>query len=62
MGGRYLVSGTQIGLVLGMLANKRVEEASDLIDAIEKEQFIGTSDKHINDDLKYLQSLLVKPK
>jgi len=49
MAGRYLVTGVQLGMVLAIDDKK---ERDTLLNKIIKEQFIGTSDKSIQEDCK----------
>lgn len=40
MGGRYWISGVQLGMLLAYLRIARVEEAKELLEEIEKNQYL----------------------
>jgi len=44
MGGRYWISGTQIGTLLALLKKGKVVEAKELIDQVESNQFIENTE------------------
>ena len=52
MAGRYLLSGTQLGLIKGYADAGRTEEILKLIDKIVKEQFVGNTNNEIKNDVK----------
>ena len=52
MAGRYLITGVQIGM---LLAIRDDEDRKELLDRIQKEQFIRNSKQSIKDDVKDLQ-------
>ena len=49
MAGRYLVTGVQLGMLLALEDKK---ERENILNKILEDQFIGNSDKSINDDCK----------
>ena len=51
MAGRYLVTGVQLGMLLA-IDDKKARE--DMLNKILKDQFIGTSEKSIEDDCNTL--------
>lgn len=53
MGGRYLISGVQLGILLGMLRDYRNKrEIKKLINKVIDEQFIFNSKGTLENDLK----------
>jgi len=48
MGGRYWISGTQIGTLLALLKKGKVVEAKELIDQVESNQFIENTEGYID--------------
>jgi hypothetical protein len=48
MAGRFLVTGTQLGMIKAFLKDK---DALKMIDEIIEDQFVGNSDKSILDDV-----------
>ena len=57
MAGRYLVTGVQIGMIL-VIDDKK--ERNDILNKIMKEQFIGTSNKSIQEDCKTVEGWWIK--
>lgn len=54
IGGRYIITGAQIGTIRAFLINVN---ALKVLKEIEDEQFIGNSTKHIKDDITLLQQV-----
>lgn len=42
MGGRYFLTGVQIGLLRGLIETNQIASALDVLTEIEHEQFIGS--------------------
>lgn len=53
MAGRYLITGVQLGM---LIAIEDRDERQQLVDKIVARQFIGCSDKHIEQDAKKLMN------
>lgn len=53
MAGRYLITGVQLGMLIAL---PTMEERQQLIDKIERKQYIGCSDKSVEVDAKELMS------
>jgi hypothetical protein len=51
MGGRYLISGAQIGTLIGLLKNNQEDLIFEELDYIAKYQFLGNSDKTVITDI-----------
>lgn len=63
MGGRYLVTGVQLGMLKTCLGKKtKPKICNDLFDQIMNNQFIGESETNINDDAKEIQGKFEKGK
>lgn len=50
MGDRYLVTGTQLGLLKAFLKTNQGDEGMTLIDGIINEQHVGASENDVTDD------------
>lgn len=53
MAGRYIITGVQLGMLIGLQDR---DEREQLIEKIEAKQYIGCSDKSIEQDAKELMS------
>lgn len=56
MAGRYVITGVQLGILLG---HKDTEKSKELLEKIQKEQFIGNSDESVENDVELLQNLSI---
>jgi hypothetical protein len=55
MAGRYLLSGTQLGLIKGYAEAGKIKELNEIIDEIIKNQFLGNTNNNIKKDVdRYL--------
>jgi hypothetical protein len=52
MGGRYLVTGAQLGILISHIENKQDFEARTQIDEIIDKQHVGSSNESIEFDVK----------
>lgn len=52
MGGRYAITGTQIGLLKVLLIEGNFNKALRILQEIEHQQFINDSDKDFKEDLQ----------
>lgn len=57
MGGRYLITGVQLGMIKGMLLSGDTQTTLELLDVIEMDQFVGNSGKNVVEDTTSLQAL-----
>ena len=61
MGGRYLVTGVQLGLIKGALIANTTDSipmAQNQIEEILNDQFVGSSDQSIEFDVKKTSNIL----
>jgi len=61
MGGRYLVTGVQLGIIKGALianTSASIPMAQDQIEEILNNQFVGSSDQAIEFDVKKTSNIL----
>jgi len=54
MAGRYLVTGVQLGMLIGQ---DKPEDRQELVDNIVKDQYVGYSKKPIKEDVKNVRRL-----
>lgn len=57
MGSRILITGVQLGMLIGM---ENFEDRKRLAQSIENRQYIGYSDKHIKSDCKEVKEFWSK--
>ena len=58
MGARILISGVQIGMLIGFLKAHKVEEAKDLLEKIQQHQHIWESDVDMVKDVQTLREFI----
>jgi len=51
MGSRYLVTGAQLGMIKGFSKVNKIDEIEELIEEILFKNYIGTSNKTIEEDV-----------
>lgn len=58
MGGRYLVTGVQLGMLKGpMLRPSQFGKVVELVDEIIEKQFVGDSEKPVEEDAEVIINL-----
>jgi hypothetical protein len=60
MGGRYVVMGTQIGMLKSLIKTGNLDEAQLLLDEILKSQFVGNTENYYLDDIREIIKVLPK--
>lgn len=60
MAGRYVVMGTQIGMLKALIKTGQLEEAQLLLDEILKSQFVGNTENYYLDDIREIIKVLPK--
>ena len=55
MAGRYLITGTQIGIIRGMINANNTQAIVRELNEIYEDQFLGNSDNPVLEDVKKLQ-------
>jgi hypothetical protein len=60
MAGRYVVMGTQIGLLQALVKTGQLEEAQLLLSEILKNQFVGNTENYYLDDIREIIKVLPK--
>ncbi len=58
MGGRYLVTGVQLGMLISHIKLNKLNDAEDQIQKIMDDQFVGNSDQDINLDVKKTSNII----
>ena len=58
MGGRYLITGAQIGILIEHIENNQGFEAQSQIDQIVDKQYVGNSNESIEFDVKKCSNIL----
>jgi hypothetical protein len=58
IGGRYLISGSQVGILVAYIRNKKTKESIKVLEKIMDKQFVGDSDNKLEKDIKTLQKLI----
>ena len=58
MGGRYLINGTQLGMLIGFLDGGETKEAKDLLEQIQQHQHIWESDVDMVKDVQVLREFI----
>ena len=54
MGGRYVLSGVQLGMMTSLVRQGKKQAVFDQIEHIKEKQFIGHSSENLEDDAKEL--------
>lgn len=55
---RYLITGSQLGMLKAFAEGEQVEETNHLVDEIVKSQFVGKTDNPIISDVKKIRRIL----
>lgn len=62
MGGRFLISGTQIGCLKALIECNKNKQATNMVDEIFENQYLGESDKPIQIDINHTSKIIRKVK
>lgn len=62
MGGRYLVSGTQLGMLIALSGLGKTTEINKLVNEITEKQFVCSSSSSIEKDIDEIQTHFFKIK
>jgi hypothetical protein len=57
MGGRYLVTGVQLGTMLGLVKPQENKDIAEILLQIEENQYIGESNQGVEDDAQFLHQI-----
>lgn len=55
MGGRYILSGVQLGMLMAHTQTKNAEESMKVLHKIEDDQFIGSGKKLVGEDARKIE-------
>ena len=58
MGGRYVITGVQLGMIKGLASTNKMKDITMLVNKIIKKQYIGMSEEDIKKDTKTYKTKL----
>jgi hypothetical protein len=62
MGGRYLISGAELGMLRALSSGKNKKKMEEIVDRILNDQFIGHSHDNLADDAALLSKYMDEEK